>query len=129
MSRLFSVAIFLFAILIIVKLWPRILGALRRFDAANVARHEGEIRDRQDQLAHFRHTISVASEQVDDIGEIETRDIRTGNAVVLYTFAGEHYATRMEAEKARAQKIGDIARGFYRELPAALAHRSKDRLH
>jgi hypothetical protein len=129
MSRLFSVAIFLFAILIIVKLWPRILGALRRFDAANVARHEGEIRDRQDQLAHFRHTISVASEQVDDIGEIETRDIRTGNAVLLYTFAGEHYATRMEAEKARAQKIGDIARGFYRELPAALAHRSKDRLH
>jgi hypothetical protein len=129
MSRLVYVAILLFAVLIVAKLWPRILAALKRFDAVNVARHEGEARDRQDQLAHFRHTISVASEQVDDIGEIETRDIRTGNAVILYTFAGEHYSTRMEAEKVRAQKIGDIARGFYRELPAALAHRSKDRLH
>jgi len=129
MGRLIYIAVLLFAVLIIAKLWPRILAALKRFDAANVARREGEKRDRNDQLAHFRHTVSVASEQVDDIGEIETRDVRTGNVVVLYTFAGEHYATRMDAEKARAQKIGDIARGFYRELPAALAHRGKDRLH
>ena len=46
-----------------------------------------------------------------------------------YVFEGERYETRWEAEKVRAQKIGDIARGFYRELPAALAHRGKDRLH
>jgi hypothetical protein len=129
MSRLVATAIFLLAAIILLRFWPRILAWLRQFDAANVARIRQEQVDRSDQLAHFRHTIGTAEEQVEDVSEITELDPRTASSVTRYVFEGERFATRWEAEKVRAQKIGDIARGFYRELPAALAHRGKDRLH
>ena len=129
MSRLVTTAIFLLAAIILLRFWPRILAWLRQFDARNVARIRHEALDRADQLAHFRHTIGTAEEQVEDISEITELDPRTASSVTRYVFEGERFATRWEAEKVRAQKIGDIARGFYRELPAALAHRGKDRLH
>lgn len=129
MSRLFAVAAFLLAAIVLVRFWPRILVALKRFDAANIARIRQEHVDRNDQLAHFRHTLSTAEEQVEDVSEITEIDPRTATSVTRYVFEGERFATRWEAEKVRARKIGDIARGFYRELPAALAHRGKDRLN
>jgi len=129
MSRLVTTAIVLLAAIILLRFWPRILAWLRRFDAANVARIRQEQTDRNDQLAHFRHTLGTAEEQVEDVSEITELDTRTASSVTRYVFEGERFATRWEAEKARAQKIGDIARGFYRELPAALAHRGKDRLN
>jgi hypothetical protein len=129
MSRLVTTAIFLLAAIVLLRFWPRILGWLRQFDAANVARIQQERIDRGDQLAHFRHTIGTAEEQVEDVSEITELDPRTASSVTRYVFEGERFATRWEAEKVRAQKIGDIARGFYRELPAALAHRGKDRLN
>jgi|SRR5690242_5138904 len=129
MSRLILTAIALLAAIVIVRLWPRIFGALKRFDADNVARIRQEQVDRNDQLAHFRHTLGRSEEQVEDVSEIVELDPRTATSVTRYVFEGERYATRWEAEKVRAQKIGDIARGFYRELPAALAHRGKDRLN
>lgn len=129
MSRLVTTAIVLLAAIILLRFWPRILARLRQFDAANVARIRQEQTDRNDQLAHFRHTLGTAEEQVEDVSEITELDPRTASSVTRYVFEGERFATRWEAEKARAQKIGDIARGFYRELPAALAHRGKDRLN
>ena len=130
MTRLFVTAAFLLAAIIIVRLWPRISQAAKRFDADNVERIRQEHVDRRDQLAHFRHTLGRSEEQVEDVFEIEELDPRTATAVTRYVFEGERFATRMEAEKVRAQKIGDIARGFYRELPAALAaRRSDDRLN
>ncbi len=129
MSRLLTVAIFLFAFIALARFWPRILTALRRFDRENVERQRGEIIDRQDQLAHFRHTLRLAEEQVEEVSELETRDGRTGLPVTLYVFEGEHYATRREAERAREETVRGKARAFYVELPAALAHRGKDRLH
>jgi hypothetical protein len=129
MSRLFATAAVLLVAILVVRFWPRIIGALRRFDAKNVARIRQEAIDRADQLAHFRHTLGTAEEQVEEISEITELDPRTATSVTRYVFEGERFATRWEAEKARAQKIGDIARGFYRELPAALAHRGKDRLN
>jgi hypothetical protein len=129
MSRLFTVAAALLVAIVVVRLWPRILAALKRFDAQNIARIQQEQTDRGDQLAHFRHTLGRSEEQVEEIFEITELDPRTATAVTRYVFEGERFVTRWEAEKVRAQKIGDIARGFYRELPAALAHRGKDRLH
>ena len=129
MSRLVTTAIVLLAAIILLRFWPRILAWLRQFDAANVARIQQEQTDRNDQLAHFRHTLGTAEEQVEDVSEITELDPRTASSVTRYVFEGERFATRWEAEKARAQKIGDIARGFYRELPAALAYRGKDRLN
>lgn len=129
MSRLFTVAAVLLVAIVVARFWPRILAAFQRFDAANVARIRQEQLDRTDQLAHFRHTLGTAEEQVEEIFEITELDSRTASSVTRYVFEGERFATRWEAERVRAQKIGDIARGFYRELPAALAHRGKDRLH
>jgi hypothetical protein len=129
MARLITTAVFLLIAIAIIRFWPRIRTAFERFDADNVARIKQEQIDRNDQLAHFRHTIGVSQEQVEEVFEISELDPRTASSVTRYVFEGERFATRMEAEKVRAQKIGDIARGFYRELPAALAHRGKDRIN
>lgn len=129
MGRLIGVSLLILAVIVLHRFWPRIVAALKRFDADNIARIRQEQIDRNDQLAHFRHTIGRSEEQVEDVFEISELDPRTATAVTRYVFEGERFATRREAEKARAQKIGDIARGFYRELPAALAHRGKDRIN
>jgi hypothetical protein len=129
MGRLIGMAALILGAIVLYRFWPRILAALKRFDETNIARIQQEQLDRRDQLAHFRHTIGVSEEQVEEVFEISELDPRTATAVTRYVFEGERYTTRMEAEKVRAQKIGAIARGFYRELPAALAHRGKDRLH
>jgi hypothetical protein len=129
MIRLIGVSILILAAIVLHRFWPTIVAALRRFDAGNIARIRQEQIDRNDQLAHFRHTMGRSEEQVEDVFEIEELDPRTATSVTRYVFEGERFATRWEAEKARAQKIGDIARGFYRELPAALAHRGKDKLN
>jgi hypothetical protein len=108
---------------------PRVVAALKRFDEGNRARIIRDFQDRRDSSAHVRHTLEVAEEQVEDITEIAATDPRTGTPVTRYAFEGVWYATRDEAEQVRMQKIGDIARGFYRDLPHALtARRGDDRL-
>ncbi|HEX2591506.1 MAG TPA: hypothetical protein VHL34_08415, partial [Rhizomicrobium sp.] len=80
-------------------------------------------------LAHYRHTASVAEEQVEEVIEIDAIDERLGTPVKHYVFEGEMFGTRFEANAARQRKIVELAREYYRELPAALAARGKDRLN
>ena len=117
---------FIIAGLLFYRFWPAILLKLKRFDDDNRARIEGEIRDRTDGLAHFRHTLRVAGEQVEEIAEIEVPDIRTGTPMKRYLFEGERYATRHDAEHARENKVRAMARAYYMELPSALAARKGD---
>jgi hypothetical protein len=124
--NLTTTALFVIAVLVLYRLWPRISAALKHFDAQNRDRIESQRRDRWDRLAHFRHTLDVAQEQVEEIVEVFETDPRTATPVKRYVFEGVWYAERDEAERVRAQKIGDIARGFYRDLPAALAARRDD---
>ena len=124
--NLTSVTLTLLAAVAVYWLGPKVLAAFKRFDAENQDRIENEWRDRRDATAHFRHTLGVAGEQVEEIQEITTSDPRTGTPVKRYLFEGEAFFSRDAAEQARAQRIGDIARGFYRELPAALAARRQD---
>jgi hypothetical protein len=124
--NLTTAALFIVGAITAYWLWPRLAAAFKRFDEDNRARIERQMRERGDHTAHFRHTLEVAQEQVDEITEISEPDPRTGTPVTRFVFEGEWYATRDEAERVRAEKIGDIARGFYRELPAALAARRKD---
>ncbi|HEY5239537.1 MAG TPA: hypothetical protein VIJ62_14240 [Rhizomicrobium sp.] len=105
-----------------------ILARLRRFDAENIARKEQEISDRADSLAHFRHTLKLAEEQVEAVNEIVESDPRTATPVARFVFEGEIYATRFEADKARQEKIRGLAREFYVELPRALASRGNGKL-
>lgn len=107
-------------------LGPKFIAAFKSFDEENRSRIEDERRDRGDAAAHVRHTLKVAEEQVEEILEFPESDPRTGTPVTRYAFEGIIFASREEAEKARALRIGEIARGFYRELPAALAARRRD---
>lgn len=93
------------------------LPVLKRFDAENVARIERQARDKADPTAHIRHALETAEEQVEAVMEIKTGDS------VQYLFEAQVFPTRDEAEEARANRIGAIARRFYAELPQALAGR------
>jgi hypothetical protein len=124
--NLTTVALCIVTALVAYWLWPRLAAAFKRFDAENRDRIERQLHERGDHTAHFRHTLDVAQEQVEEIAEISERDPRTGTAVKRYVFEGVWYATRDEAERERAKRIGDIARGFYHDLPAALAARRSD---
>ena len=130
MSDLYWTAALIFVGLLLYRFREVWLGALRRFDARNVARLEQEQMDRRDPVAHFRHTLSVAGEQVEEVQEIVEPDERTGDPVTRYLFNAEKFATREEAEEARNIVVVAKARIYYRHLPAALtARRGDDKLN
>jgi hypothetical protein len=126
--NLVNTSLLILAALLLYRFAPNIGAALKRFDERNRARIEQERADRSDRFAHFRHAMDVAGEEVEEIVETETIDRRTGNTMVCYLFDGELFATRAEAEAARAALIADKTRDFYRDLPAALTSRREDKL-
>ena len=123
---LLTTSAFITVMLVIYRFRHDIVAALARFDRRNVQRLADEQRDRSDPIAHFRHTLKVAEEQVEDVSEITIADERLGTPVKRFVFEGEQFATRFDAERVRAEKIRAIARGFYVELPRALAQRKQD---
>jgi hypothetical protein len=120
---LYATAVVVLAAILLYRFHRSILAALARFDARNVARKFEEVRDRRDRLAHYRHTVRLAEEQVDDITEVAVSDERTATLVTRFVFAGETFVTREEAQAARNHAIMAKARAFYVELPAALTRR------
>jgi hypothetical protein len=128
MTNLYEVAAFLLAAVLIFGFREQILERLRRFDQRNIARRRQEIQDRHDRFAHYKHTLELAGEQVEEISEIKVPDERTGDPVTRYLFEGETFASRDEAEAARNEEVVAKAREFYRELPRALAARGNGKL-
>lgn len=126
---LISVVLLIGLLLLIYRFQHPLRAALRRFDARNVGRIREQEVEKSDPLAHFKHTLKTAEEQVEDVSEIAALDARLGTSVTRYVFEGEQFATRREAENVRAEKIRAIARGYYADLPTALAERRKDTLH
>lgn len=106
-----------------------IWGVLARFDAKNRARIAQEEHDRGDNLAHFRHTLKLAEEQIEQVQEIRYSNSRVATPLVAYVFEGKRYASRESAEEARTEAVRAKARAFYTELPIALTRRDDDRLH
>ncbi len=130
MSSLYTTAGLLLIAILVYRFRAEILAVLKHFDERNVARQEEEKRDRTDPVAHYKHTLRLANEQVEEVGELVERDERTGDDVTRYVFEGEKFATRREAEAARDTVVVAKARIFYRELPAALAaRRGNDKLN
>jgi hypothetical protein len=126
---LLTTAALLMAGLLLYRFRAPILAALARFDARNVARRREEMQDRRDQLAHYKHTLRLAEEQVEETEEFQTQDARTGETVTHYLFEGETFASQDEAEAVRQRAIVAKARAFYVELPVALAQARKDKLN
>ena len=128
-ENLITVFLALVAGIVVYRFRFAILAALRRFDDRNVRRIAEQERDKVDPLAHYRHTLRTAEEQVEEVSEVVDSDARLGTPVTRYLFEGERFATRAEAERVRAEKIRAIAKGFYMDLPVALAERRKDKLN
>ncbi len=129
MQGLIQMSLAILAGILIYRYHPEILAMLKRFDDRNRARIAGEERDKADSLAHYRHTLTLAEEQVEEVGEITLSDSRTATPIKRYVFEGEHFATRRDAERAREEKVRAKARAFYTELPLALSARGDDKLH
>ncbi len=130
MNGLYSTAAVILLAIVAYHFRGHWLSALKRFDARNRERLEEEQRDRHDPMAHYKHTLRVAGEEVEEVQEIVEPDERTGDPVTRYIFGAEKFATRDEAEEARNIVIVAKARIFYRHLPAALAaRRDKDKLN
>jgi hypothetical protein len=108
-------------ILLCLLAWRFGLPWLKRFDENNVARLEQQARDKFDPNAHIRHALDVASEQVEEVQEIQV------GTVTHYLFEAQTFASREEAEEMRARRVGAVARRFYEELPAALMGRGEPR--
>jgi hypothetical protein len=129
LSDILSTAVLVLIALLLYRFRAPIVNALARFDARNVAQQKQETEDRRDQLAHYKHTLRLAEEQVEDVGADEIQDARTGETVMRYLFEGESYGSRDEAEAMRQRAIVAKARSFYVELPMALAQARKDKLN
>jgi hypothetical protein len=125
-ANLISVSLLILAGIVTVRFWPQISGAVSRFDAQIRERRAQEIRDRGDATAHFRHTLKLAEEQVDDVTSVTVPDERTGQPVTRFLFEGETFASEADAKRVRDDKVRAIARGFYMDLPAALRARKED---
>jgi hypothetical protein len=95
------------------------LPVLKRFDSENVERIMRQEREKADPDAHIRHALETAEEQVEPVTELKVGD------VVQYLFETKIYLDRDDAEAARAERIGTIARRFYAELPRAMAGQGK----
>jgi hypothetical protein len=94
----------------------RVLAPFRRFEARNAERRAEEARALFDRYAHYRQTVKLAEEQVEDVTRIQVRDERTGKPVERFLFLGVQYASRTEAEAARYAEIIGKARDFYIDL-------------
>jgi hypothetical protein len=122
-----TIALVVLAGLVLVH--PRVTGAFRRFDARNRERILADRLDRGDPQAHFRHTLKLAEEQVEEVSRVTVPDERTGQPVTRFLFEGETFMNEADAQQVRADRMRAIARGFYMDLPAALrARREEDRL-
>jgi hypothetical protein len=129
MRDLFTTFFAVIAGILVYRYRMEIWRVLERFDRRNRARIEEEERDRGDSLAHFRHTLRLAEEQVEEVSEVRYSDSRTATPLIAYVFEGQRFPSRERAEEARAEKIRTKAREFYRELPLALQKRGDDRLN
>lgn len=116
------------AAIILYRFRAPIIDRLRRFDHENRLRIAQQEREGDDPVAHFRHALAIAEDQVEAISEIQVHDERLGTSVTRFLFLGEQFALRSEAEHARSEKIRAITRDYYRELPRALYARDEGKL-
>jgi hypothetical protein len=128
MTDLYTTVAIVLALILVFGFRERILSYLKHFDDRNEKRRLEELDDRRDRLAHFKHTMRLAGEQVEEIGEITEPDSRTGTPVKFYLFEGERFLSRDEAEAARNEIVVAKARDFYKELPRALAERRSGKI-
>lgn len=116
LSDLWRMVGILLVALAVVALRRPVMRALRRFDQRNAERRMQELRSAIDPYSHYRQTVDVVQEQIEEVSPVTVPDERTGEPVTRYLFLGVWYATRKEAEEARQSVVIEKAREYYREL-------------
>ena len=116
MSNLIQVVLVLSGVLLAVGTYKPLRRMLRRFEAKNAERRMQEFQSALDQYAHYRQTIQLIEEQIEQVSSVTVSDERTGQPVTRFTFLGDLYATRKEAEAARYAAVIEKAREFYIDL-------------
>ena len=116
MSNLINVVMILCGVLLAVAVYRPVLRALRHFEARDAQRRMQEFHSAMDQYAHYRQTIQLIEEQVEQVSPVPVRDERTGELVTRYLFLGTLYSTRKDAEAARYAAVIEKAREFYVDL-------------
>ena len=116
MRNILLIAAVFFAGVLLYRFSGSILGSLHRFDARNAARRNEEFRSRFDPHAHYRQTLRLAEDQVEEVTKIMVSDARTGVMVPRYLFLGTQYASKGEAQDVRRIVVAKKARAFYTEL-------------
>ena len=116
LQNLLMVAIIFAIVALFLAFRERITGAFKRFEARNAERRAEEARAMFDRYAHYRQTVALAEEQVEEITKFRSKDARTGEPIERYIFLGVQYATRREAEAVRHEVVIEKAREFYLEL-------------
>ena len=129
MSDTLEIVLMVLALTASVALRRPILRALRRFDAKNTQRRMQEYRSAFDQYAHYRQTVDLVEEQVEDVSAVSVPDERTGQPVARYLFLGTWYPTRKAAEEARRAVVIEKARDFYMDLDRVFLSRRWGRGH
>src|ERR1700704_6371695 len=76
--NLVSLALILLAAALFYRFRESILMPLRRFEANNAARRGEEARALFDRYAHYRQTVQLAEEQVEEVTKLRAADARTG---------------------------------------------------
>jgi hypothetical protein len=116
MSNLIEVALILSGVLLAIGLHRPLHRALRRFETRNAERRRQEFHTAMDQYAHYRQTIQLIDEQVEQVSPVTVADERTGGPVVRYLFLGAWYSSLKDAEAARYAAVIEKAREFYVDL-------------
>lgn len=127
MRNIFLIAVVFFAGALLFRFGGPILDSLRRFDARNAARRSEEFRSRFDPHAHYRQTLRLAEDQVEEVTKIMVPDARTGIMVPRYVFLGVQFASEEEAQDARRAAVTEKARAFYTELDRLWLKRRQER--
>ena len=127
MRNILLIAVVFFAGALLFRFGGPILDSLRRFDARNAARRSEEFRSRFDPHAHYRQTLRLAEDQVEEVTKIMVPDSRTGIMVPRYVFLGVQFASDTEAQDARRAAVTEKARAFYTELDRLWLKRRQER--
>ena len=116
MSNLLILTVSFLVAALVYRFRERILSPLRQFDSRNIARRTEEMRSRYDRYAHYRQTLQIAEEQIEEVTKIMVADPRTGRPVPRFLFDRMEYATLAEAAAVRHQAVVAKARNFYVDL-------------
>ena len=116
MTNLLTLAAIFILAALAYRFRERLFAPLRRFEARNTARRAEEFQALFDRNAHYRQTVKLAEEQVEEVMKTSAVDPRTGHH---YDHTRRYIEASPAADASMRQRIySDNALGVYPRLRA-----------